>query len=115
MMARTGAKLLAEILTDWVAGKIPEKEQDHSSATYTKKIIKEDGLIDLEADPYLNFRKIQAYSTWPKAYFILKDRNIRVKITEASFTAGKLTIEKVIPEGSKELAYADFARGYMKP
>jgi methionyl-tRNA formyltransferase len=110
MMAREGSQLLASILPDWTAGKISEKEQDHSQATYTKKIIKENGLLDLNADQYLNFRKIQAYHEWPQAYFMHKDK--RVKVTQASFKDGKLIIEKVIPEGKKEMSYKDFQSGF---
>jgi methionyl-tRNA formyltransferase len=114
MMARKGAQLLAKILPEWVTDKIKEIPQDHSRATYTKKITKEDALINLEADPYLNFRKIQAYHEWPQAFFFVKKngKDIRVKITSASFKEGKLIIEKVIPEGSKEMGYEDFGRGY---
>jgi methionyl-tRNA formyltransferase len=121
MMAREGARLLAEIMPDWVAGKIAEKPQDHAQATYTKKIVKEDGLLDPAADPYLNFRKIQAYHSWPQAYFMheardgAKMRNMRVKVTQASFSKGvkgKLHIEKVIPEGKKEMSYKDFVSGF---
>lgn len=114
MMAREGARLLAQILPDWINGKVPEKAQDHSHATYTKKTIKEDGLLDLNADPYMNFRKIQAYHEWPQAYFMFKTatKDIRVKVTQASFKNGKLNIEKVIPEGKKEMNYKDFLSGY---
>ena len=34
----TGLQALTLILPDWIDGKIPEIEQDHSKATYTKKI-----------------------------------------------------------------------------
>jgi methionyl-tRNA formyltransferase len=70
-------------------------------------IQKEDGLIDLSADPYRNFLKIQAYHGWPSAFFFAeKDgTKIRVKITEASFENGRLVITKVIPEGKKEMDY----------
>jgi methionyl-tRNA formyltransferase len=131
MMARKGAQLLARILPDWVAGKIKELEQDHSKATYTKKITKEDGLLDLNKLDYAAFRKIQAFHEWPQAFFFIskdgkKQRSkdaekIRVKVTQASFkkdlqgNAGTLIIEKVIPEGKSEMPYADFARGYLKP
>jgi methionyl-tRNA formyltransferase len=60
--------------------------------------------------------KIQAYNVWPQAYFFLKknDKDIRIKITKASYdsTNNKLIIEKVIPEGGKEMSYEDFKRGY---
>jgi methionyl-tRNA formyltransferase len=115
-MAREGAQLLASILPDWVAGTIEEKEQNHAAATYTKKTVKEDALIDLSADPYLNFRKIQAYHEWPQAYFLIDrgGKSLRVKVTSASFKNGKLIIEKVIPEGSKEMSYKDFVSGYQQ-
>ena len=114
MMAAEGARLLLEVLPRWVGGEIPEISQDHSLATYTKKISKEDGLIEPGADPYLNFRKIQAHHSWPQAYFFIshRGRNVRVKVTKASFASGKLKIEKVIPEGGKEITYDDFKRGY---
>ena len=114
LMAREGAKLLASILSDWVSGKIEEKEQDHSLASYTRKITKEDGLIDFTKDAYLNFRKIQAYHEWPGSYFFIAraGKKLRVKISVASFKDGKLLVEKVIPEGSKEMNYGDFVNGY---
>jgi methionyl-tRNA formyltransferase len=114
MMAREGARLLSETMPDWVAGKIEAAEQDYSKATYTKKVNKEDALLDLSGDAYDNFRKIQAYSEWPVAHFIIEHngKKIRVKIRSASFKSGNLIIEKVIPEGGKEMAYEDFLRGY---
>ncbi len=113
MMAQEGARLLIEILPGWIAGTVPERAQDHSAATYTRKFTKEDGQIDLAGDPYVNFRKIQAFHEWPQAYFFLEHngKKIRVKITQASFGNGMLTIEKVIPEGGKEMKYADFLKG----
>lgn len=124
-MARKGAQLLARTMQDWIENKITAKDQDHSLATYTKKITKLDGSLNLLGDPYLNFRKIHAYHEWPGAYFFINrhGQNLRIKITKASYKknsdnpaanpAGELIIEKVIPEGSKEMSYEDFRRGYM--
>lgn len=104
-IVETGSDLLVSILPDWLDGKIVEKVQDHSLATFTTMIKKEDGLIDLSADPYRNFLKIQAYDVWPSAFFFVNDK--RIKITQASFENGKLTIEKVIPEGKNEINFLD--------
>jgi methionyl-tRNA formyltransferase len=115
-LARQGGRLLADILPDWLDGTMTEEEQDHATATMTAKITKEDGLIDLSSDPYENFLKIQAFHSWPGTYFFIeKDgRQLRVKITKASYSSesGILNIERVIPEGSKEMDYEDFKRGY---
>ena len=114
MMARQGAQLFSEILPRWIRDEIQAQEQDHSKASYTKKFSKEDTLIDLSADPYTNWRKIQAFYGWIGSYFIVnyKGKTIRVKITEAKFVDNKLEIIKVIPEGSREISYADFCRNY---
>ncbi len=108
-IVKTGSELLVSILPDWVSGKLPEIEQDHSKATFTKKIEKEDGLINLNDDGYKNYLKIQAYHGWPSAFFFIEkdSKKTRVKITQASFKDGKLSIEKVIPEGKSEMDYAN--------
>jgi methionyl-tRNA formyltransferase len=102
-IVKAGSELLVSILPKWIAGEIKEVEQDHSQATITKMIKKEDGLIDLSDDPYKNYLKIQAYHGWPSAFYF-KDGK-RIKITQASFNDGKLKIEKIIPEGEKETSY----------
>jgi methionyl-tRNA formyltransferase len=106
-LVEQGAKLLVEILPSWIKGEIKEKPQDDSKASYTKKIEKTDGLIDLKDDPYKNYLKIQAYYGWPSSYFFeeINGEKVRYKITKASFINGKLIIEKVIPEGKKEVDY----------
>lgn len=108
-MAEVSAKALAEVLPQWIAGTHEAKPQNHPEATYTKKITKEDGLIDLSGDPYLNFRKFQAYNGWPSVYFFTErnGKKIRVKITAARFENGTLIIDKVIPEGKGEIPYRD--------
>lgn len=113
VLAEEGGKLLAEALPLWVKGEIDAEEQNHELATFTKKIEKKDGELNLKEDPYQNFLKIQAYDEWPGTFFFQKNGNkeIRVKITDAYFEDGELTITKVIPEGKKEMAYQDFLKG----
>jgi len=113
ILAHVGGELLAKTLPDWIAGKIAEKEQDHTQATYCKKITKADGLIDLTADPYTNYLKICAYSGWPGAYFFKEKagKNIRVTIKKVTYQENELIIESVVPEGRSEMPYLDFLRG----
>lgn len=111
--AHFGGALLARTLPNWVAGKISEKDQDHTQATYCKKMSKADGLIDLDANPYTNYLKICAYSGWPGTYFFQKhgEKNIRVAIKKTTYQDGQLTILTVVPEGKSEMFYLDFLRG----
>lgn len=71
--AEIGAQLLADNLSDWILGKLKATDQNHNLATYTKKITKDDGLVDLEKDnPELIFRKVRAFTPWPGVYFFIK-------------------------------------------
>lgn len=112
-LAGLGGALLAKIIPEWIEGNITPVEQNHTEATYTKKITKENGLIDLEDNAEKNLRKIRAYAGWPTAYlFVEKNgKKTRVVITEAELVDGKLVLTKVIPEGKKEMSYEDFLRG----
>lgn len=113
ILGTRGGEILAEILPKWIEGKIEEKEQDHSLATLCGKIEKSDGEINLSDDPEKNLRKIRAYHVWPGAYFFVehKDKKIRVIIKRASVLNGELLIERVVPEGKKEMSYDDFKKG----
>lgn len=108
-LAIEGAQLFAHILPEWLAGVIDPIPQNEELATYCKKIKKEDGQIDLQDDPYQNLLKIRALEGWPGTYFFQGDK--RVIIKKASIEDGKLGIERVIPEGKKEMSYEDFLRG----
>ncbi len=131
ILANHGGELLARILPDWVAGKITPQEQDHAQATFTKKITKADGEISLDDDPGKNYRKIRAYTPWPGAYFFtarsrqgslnglgifsedLKNTlpaKQRVIIKKAQLENGALILERVVPEGKKEMNWSDFSR-----
>lgn len=108
-LAIEGARLFAHILPEWLAGVIDPIPQNEELATYCKKIKKEDGQIDLQDDPHQNLLKIRALEGWPGTYFF--QGNKRVIIKKASIEDGKLGIERVIPEGKKEMSYEDFLRG----
>jgi len=113
LLAQKGGALLAELLPRWVRGKLTPVEQDHTKATYSKKITKEMGELILADDPYTNLLKIRAFDGWPGTYFFVtkNDVKVRVKIVDAELhTDGSLNILRVIPEGKKEMSYEDFVR-----
>lgn len=113
ILGKRGGKILADILPKWISGEIKEVEQDHSKATLCGKIEKVDGEINLLDDAEKNLRKIRAYHIWPTAYFFTEhmNRKIRVIIKQARIENGELVLEKVIPEGKKEMSYEDFKKG----
>ncbi|MFA5935044.1 MAG: methionyl-tRNA formyltransferase [Candidatus Paceibacterota bacterium] len=122
ILAKEGSKLLTEILPMWIKGKIESKEQNDNEATFTKKVEKPNGLLDLSSDPYNNYLKILAYEEWPKTYFevdkkeslnskTIGQRKIRVIIKKATYKDNNLEILRVVPEGKKEMDYKSFLNG----
>ena len=112
--AKTGVKLLVDNLEAWINKKMEAKEQDHDQATFTKKVEKNDGLLDLEfGKPYENYLKTKAYYPWPGTFFFITkgEQKIRIIIKESEYVNGEFHILKVLPEGKKEMSYEDFLRG----
>jgi methionyl-tRNA formyltransferase len=103
-----GGELLADILPDWIDGKVKLIEQDHKQATYTKKLKKEDGLIDLNDNAVKNYNKFRAYVSWPRTFFF--KNNKRIIITDATLENNQFVIKKVLPEGKREVNYEEFLK-----
>jgi methionyl-tRNA formyltransferase len=111
-LAVIGGRLLIDVIPKWISGEIAGIEQNHDEATFTNKITKEDGLIDLNDDPNKNYKKIKAFAEWPKTYFFTEKngRKMRVIIKDAEIKDGELVIKRIIPEGKKEIDYSDFLK-----
>lgn len=109
MLATEGGNLLAETLIPWVEGEVTPEVQDETQATFTKKFTDADALVDLQGDAAQNLLKIRAFDKNPRAYF-LDSNGKRVIITQAHIEDGKLVVDKVIPEGKKEMEYKDFRK-----
>ena len=112
-LAELGGQMLVDVIPKWIKGEIKAKEQDHSQATFTKKINKEDGLVDLEKDnPENIYKKFLAFQSWPGVYYFTKrdGKDMRVIITDMELENGQLKINKVKPESKKEISFSEFAR-----
>lgn len=111
-LTELGGQMLVEVIPKWINGEIKAQEQDHSQATFTKKITKEDGLVDMEKDkPEIIYRKFLAFQTWPGIYYFTEkdSKKIRVIITDMELSeSGELKIKKVKPEGKNEMMYGEF-------
>jgi methionyl-tRNA formyltransferase len=116
-MGIAGGTMLAEILPEWLAGKVVETEQNHELATLCGKIEKESGLLNLDDSPEINLRKIRAYHAWPGAYFFMKRKDgtdMRIVVKRAHIADGMLVLDRIVPEGKKEMSYADFKNGFKQ-
>jgi methionyl-tRNA formyltransferase len=111
-LIRAGARILAETLPSYINGSLIPEPQDDTSATYCKKIKKEDGFLNLSDNAYENLLKIRAFEGWPGTYTFFEQggKRLRVKILDAHIENGALCIDRVIPEGKREMPYEEFMR-----
>lgn len=136
-LAQKGAELLVKALPQWLDGTLVPKEQDHSKATFSKKIEKENGHIRWTEPARAIDRAIRAFRPWPGtfAFAMHNGKKLRVNICEAApfehapvknpglvertedgmivwCADGYLCIARIQPEGKRAMAGEDFLRGY---
>lgn len=129
-----GAKLLIESLPGILTGTLSARQQPHPDrATYSKKISKEDGVLDFVKPAVQLEREIRAYMDWPKsttrivgkdvvvleasvdatvkgdpgAVFRTSDKKVGVYCSE-----GALIVTKLKPAGKQAMSSEGFLAGY---
>ncbi|HEX2792674.1 MAG TPA: methionyl-tRNA formyltransferase [Candidatus Paceibacterota bacterium] len=107
-----GARLLVDTLPAFEDGILSGTPQDEGAATFSGKIDKKDGELALPGNDQENWSKYRAYAESPGTYFFAErgGKTVRVKIVTAAFENGRFIPVRVVPEGKKEMAYADFVR-----
>ena len=107
-----GSNLLLVTLPDYLSGKTKPKEQNHKDATFTEKITKADGQIDLENPPSKQKleRMINAFYPWPTVWAEIEAKR---QTPNAKRMRIKLLPKRLIqPEGRKPMAIEEFLNGY---
>jgi methionyl-tRNA formyltransferase len=115
-LATLGGKMLAETIEPFMNGDIVPVPQDHTKATFTKMIQKEDGRISLTDTNYATYLKYLALTPWPGLFFFIEKQNrqIRVKVESAHFdTNTGFVIDSVVPEGKSSMSFESFRNGYL--
>jgi methionyl-tRNA formyltransferase len=107
-LIKLGGDTLCEIIPDIINKNIKSIIQNEDLATFCKKIKKEDGLINPDGNPIENWNKYRAFYGWPGIYFFVNQK--RIKIISAKYENNSFTIERVVPEGKKEISYKDFLK-----
>jgi methionyl-tRNA formyltransferase len=78
---RLGAQLLVEVLPRYAAGDLTPRPQEHSQATLTGMLKKEDGLIDWALPAQVIERMVRAYDPWPGATTNWAGQSLRLLAT----------------------------------
>lgn len=132
-----GAALLARVLPAYGRGEIAPAPQDESSATYARKLTKEDGAIRWELSAVELWRQVRAFTPWPGSF--TRWRGGLLKVVEAvplpelidstpgtvlrlppggpvamgvATGDGVLGLVKVQPEGRRVMDAAEFMQGH---
>lgn len=128
-----GAKYLPTILTKYLKKELIPYPQNHSLATYTKLIKKEDGQINWQNNAIYINQQIKAFQPWPSAYTYCQGKIYKFyksKVIKGVLPPGKISVDKknkrlfvgtgkdilsieiIQPEGKNKLKVEDFISGY---
>lgn len=130
-LAVLGAELLIETLPDYLSGQLKASAQDDALATHAPMLRKSDGVLDLRHPAADLVLQIQAYDPWPGTYIDWEGSRIGVKrayeasqnglatgqitlyegFPAVSTGSGLLVLDRLHPEGRKEMSGKQFLRG----
>jgi methionyl-tRNA formyltransferase len=132
-LARVGAQVLLETVDRIDSGNADPMPQNHRLATYTKKIAKEDGLIDWNITTERLHNFVRAMNPWPVAH--VREGGLRVLMTSipgekkqpvdpgtvvradedgllVATLDGAIRIEQLQVAGGKPMSADEFLRGH---
>jgi methionyl-tRNA formyltransferase len=131
--------MLYEILPEYVAGLVQQVPQEIAAAnlpvqpeaSYSRKLTKDDGILDWDKPATVLEREIRAFSGWPKSHTKIGDIDVIITQAHVEFTKctpgqrlvtnktlaigtkqHALAIDALIPSGRKEMPIAAFMAGY---
>ena len=117
-------QLIQEYVQNYLAGGLKPKNQPHPDrATYSRKLTKQDGIIDWSKPAAQIEREIRAFQPWPASRTTIG--SVEVIITKAHISSGSeeglnkkcgdskyLIIDRLKPIGKKEMSAQSFLAGY---
>ncbi|WP_456455967.1 methionyl-tRNA formyltransferase [Thermovibrio sp.] len=130
-LASLGAELLVKTIPEFISGRIKPVPQDEAKATYCPQIRKEMGRVNWKEGSREIFNKVRAFYPWPCAFTSFRGKGIKlIKVRpvegegrpgevigvkgglKVATGKGALLIERLKPEGKREISGEEFVRGY---
>jgi methionyl-tRNA formyltransferase len=124
-------QMLAEVLPRYVDGEIAPYDQNETGVTYSRKLSKEDSIVDWSKPADQIEREVRAFAGWPKTRATFGGLEVvltKTHVVDASGEPGKTTVESklpivfcgqqalaldmVKPAGKKEMTGEAFLAGY---
>lgn len=141
-LAESGAKLLVEILPDWLDNKVKPRPQDHEKVTFTKLLTREDGKVNWCQPAAAIERMARAYGDWPGIWTTWNGKRLKLlkisilnkqvgcannpapgyvwqtdeqnKKLAVNTQPGSIVLEQIQLEGRESMSGQEFLRGYPK-
>lgn len=118
-----GYELFKKVILEYAPdlSRAPLIDQNHAEATYTERMKKDDGFIELDSLRTTDYRlkreifnKFRAYYPWPGVWtkVRIKNKDLRLKITKIHWEHDDLVIKKVQLEGKNEVDFNQFQNAY---
>jgi methionyl-tRNA formyltransferase len=125
-------QLLGEYIPKYTSGTVQPRSQSHPDrATYSRKLTKDDGVIDWKKPAEFIEREIRAFIEWPKSRTLLANKEVIILSAHVKNDSGKpgsieirgkeliifcgeqaLAIDTLKPAGKKEMPAKAFLAGY---
>jgi len=77
-MFELGSQLLLDVLPAYIHGTLIPQPQDHSRATFTAMLRKQDGQVDWHMPAVQIERMVRAYDPWPGTYTFWKGQQLKL-------------------------------------
>jgi len=130
-LAEKAAELLIKTIPEYISGKLKPIPQNHSNATFTKIIKKEDGLITKNKTAEQVFNMWRAYQPWPGIYLESGIKLLDIALADLKNSSAKLftenknlylscannsviKINRLQPPGKNPTSAQNFINGYIK-
>ncbi|MBA3678850.1 hypothetical protein H0W80_01475 [Candidatus Saccharibacteria bacterium] len=98
-LSEINCAILPETLKLYLAQELTPIAQDVSAITHSKKVKKENGLLDPSETAVNLERQVRAYITWPKSYIVAQ--NTQIVITQALVSSEKMPQGKLSVSNKK--------------
>lgn len=141
-LIRLGNSLLKKTIPDYLSGSIRPISQAEivnqiknypTKASYSRKLTKQDGIIDWNKSAQQIEREIRAFRGWPKSHTNINEKEVIVtcsQVTTERLNVGEpstennrlligtkteaLEILRLKPANKRDMSASDFIRGYLK-
>ena len=93
-LAALAGDTVPPLLSEWAAGRLPERPQDERLATLTRPLRRADGWIEWRRDATEIDRQVRALQPWPGAWTTVNGRRLHVRrAMPAASTLRRVTLE----------------------